>query len=89
VPGIRRRTLTDPCWILVKFCIDFLCKPLPNKREFHENILIGIHSLLKGVNGFLFLLYFFFVDSDKIHVEDLRLMVLNIFEFREKWCIER
>ena len=34
--------------------------------------------------GFYFSFTFFYVDSDKIHVEDLHLMVLNIFEFREK-----
>jgi len=54
------------------------------KRAFHENLPTEIRSLLKHVNGFLFLLYFFFVDLDKIRVEDLHLMVLNIFEFREK-----
>jgi len=34
--------------------------------------------------GFYLSFTFFFVDLDKIHVENRHLMILNIFEFRQK-----
>ena len=41
------------CRIFMKFFIDILCRNLSSKCDFHENRLIGSHTLPQGVNQIL------------------------------------
>jgi len=44
---------TKPCWIFMKFGIDFLCITVSNTHEFHENHGSENYTSLSGVKEFL------------------------------------
>jgi len=71
--------------ILVTLRIGVLYRKLSCKLEFHENLHIDSHTLLKGINGFLPIISLW-LSCLKNGIEDLCEMLLSCCELFLKWC---